>query len=331
MRTIITDDFSKPFCEHSVVTIGNFDGVHKGHRELFRQITSLARSNNVPSVVVTFNPHPLRVLQPDNQRFCLITTFEQKCTLIAESNPDLLLVIPFTPDFSKTPAEEFVKTVLHRFLGVQVLVIGHDYAFGKGREGNEKLLASISGKYGFRLIALDPVTENGLVFSSSLVRRLVEAGDVAGAIAVLGRYHRVAGQVVPGRKVGRILGFPTANIAVTNELVPADGVYAVLVELAGRFYQGACSIGKNPTFGGDCRTVEVFLLDFDGDLYNKELVLHFIERLRSPICFDGVEQLMAQIQLDVERCRALLQVACKNGSFPPESLLVGFHPETADE
>lgn len=314
MRTIITDDFSKPFCKHSIVTIGNFDGVHKGHQELFRQVNSLARSNNIPSVVVTFNPHPLRVLQPENRRFCLITTFEQKCELIAKSKPDLLLVIPFTPVFAATGAEEFVKTVLHQFLGVQTLVIGHDYAFGKGREGNEKLLKNLSGKYGFKLIALDPVTENGLVFSSSLVRRLVEAGDVAGAVAVLGRYHRVAGQVVPGRKIGRTLGFPTANIAVANELIPADGVYAVLVEISGSFYQGACSVGKNPTFGENSRTVEVFVLDFEGDLYNKELVLHFTERLRAPVCFSGVEQLMAQIQLDVERCRQLLDgITVENG------------------
>ncbi|CAH2031537.1 bifunctional riboflavin kinase/FAD synthetase [Trichlorobacter ammonificans] len=305
MRTITTDDFSRPLCERSVVTIGNFDGVHRGHREIFSRVRRRADLLGAAAVVVTFDPHPLKLLDPERP-LRLITTREQQRALIAESDIDLLLVIPFTPAFAATPAEAFVRTVLHGCLGVRALVIGHDYAFGRGREGDEQLLERLSGELGFELIALDPVGERELLFSSSAVRRLVAQGNVAGAVAMLGRCHRVTGQVVPGRRIGRTLGFPTANIVTANELIPADGVYAVWVEVAGELHQGACSIGVNPTFDGGSHTIEAFLFDYDGDLYGREIVLHFVDRLRDIVRFNDVESLMAQIRTDVARCRDLL-------------------------
>ncbi len=306
MRTVMTQEFSVPLLERSVAAVGNFDGVHRGHRELFRRVTDTARSMGLPAVVVTFDPHPLRVLRPDDRRFCLITTAEQKRALIAENDIDLLLVIPFTPTFAELSAEQFVRRVLHRFLGVQAVVIGHDYAFGKGREGNERFLVQLGRELGFSVTVLDPVGEGGCLFSSSAVRQLVGCGAVAEAQQILGRCHRIGGQVVHGREIGRSIGFPTANITTANELIPADGVYAVWVELAGVRSMGACSIGINPTFAGGSHTIEVFLFDFSADLYGQELVLHFVERLRAIERFPDLPALLEQINADVDRARQIL-------------------------
>jgi len=306
MRTLITNDFSRPLADRSVVTIGNFDGVHRGHREIFRQVTSRARELSAISVVITFSPHPLRVLRPDDRRFCLITTDEQKRALIGESDIDLLLVIPFTKEFSDLSADAFVRQVLHDCLGVCFLVIGHDYAFGRGREGNERFLGQLGQELGFEVKSLDPVGDNGVLFSSSTVRRLVTSGAVAEALQILGRCHCISGQVVHGREIGRSLGFPTANIVTHNELIPGDGVYAVWVSVLGELVMGACSVGLNPTFGGGQHTIEVFLLDFSDDLYGKDVVLHFVDKLRDVTRFSDKTALMSQIATDVATARRIL-------------------------
>lgn len=309
MRTITTNDFSHPLSGRSVVTIGNFDGVHRGHREIFRQVSSRARELSATSVVITFSPHPLRVLRPDDRRFCLITTDEQKRELIGESDIDLLLVIPFTKEFSQLAADMFVRQVLHACLGVCFLVIGHDYAFGRGREGNERFLVQMGQELGFEVQSLDPVGDNGVLFSSSTVRRLVATGAVAEALQILGRCHCISGQVVHGREIGRSLGFPTANIVTLNELIPGDGVYAVWVSVVGELVMGACSVGVNPTFCGGKHTIEVFLLDFSNDLYGKDVVIHFVDKLRDITRFSDKTALMSQIATDVATARRILASA----------------------
>ena len=306
MRTVTTDDFSSPLADGSVVTIGNFDGVHRGHREIFRQVALIAQEASLTSVAVTFDPHPLRVLRPEDRRFSLITTADQKRELIAESDIDLLLVIPFTLAFAAVSAEEFVRRVLHGCLGVRHLVIGHDYAFGKGRTGDEPFLVSMGQQLGFEVTSLDPVGDGGLLFSSSAVRQLVARGAVADALQILGRCHRISGQVVHGREIGRSLGFPTANIVTRNELVPGDGVYAVWVSVLDELFMGACSVGVNPTFGGERHTIEVFLFDFSGDLYGRELVIHFVDKLRDVACFPDSAALMARISEDITSARRIL-------------------------
>ncbi len=306
MRTIVTDDFSRNLVEHSVVAIGNFDGVHRGHREIFRRVTEQAALRSASSVVVTFNPHPLRILRPQDRCFCLITTYEQKHELIAESDIDLLLVIPFTVTFAAMPAAQFVRQVLHGALGACSLIIGHDYAFGRGREGNAPFLRQMGQELDFDVTTLEPVGDGALLFSSSAVRRLVSAGAVADALQILGRCHRIAGQVVHGREIGRLLGFPTANIATHNELIPGDGVYAVWVSVCGELFMGACSVGVNPTFEGGTRTIEVFLFDFRGDLYGQEVVVHFVDKLRDIIRFPDAGALMVQISSDVATARQIL-------------------------
>ena len=295
----------------SIITIGNFDGVHRGHAEIFAHLKKAGTSRGIPSVVVTFEPHPLKILAPDSAP-SLITTFDQKVALIENSGIDYLVVVPFTKEFSRLSATDFVLTVLCAPLGMQHIIIGHDYAFGRGREGNFSTLKRLGERHNFTIEDLPPIGEKGIVFSSSLVRAAISSGDMASAARILGRYYQIFGTVEHGREIGTSLGFPTANIHTTNELLPADGVYAVKVEVHGQYVSGACSIGCNPTFGGIMRTVEVFLLDFSGQIYGQSIKMHFVQRLRPVRKFSDSEALKAQIDLDVTDARRILDTPCIN-------------------
>lgn len=307
MQTVVLSDTCDSTATRSVITIGNFDGVHRGHQELFRRLKEAAAAQHARSVVVTFDPHPLRVLRPEDRRFQLITTLTQKQELINRLAVDLLVVIPFTKEFARQSAEDFVRSVLVEKLGACHLIIGHDYVFGRDRRGDYELLQKLGAELGFTVSAIDQVGERELVFSSTLVRELVSNGHIEEASHILGRYHQVSGQVVPGRQIGRSLGFPTANIAPENELTPGDGVYAVFVRTRnGSRFQGACSIGSNPTFQGSHRSIEVFLLDHDEDLYGQQVRIDFVARLRDMRSFATPEALMAQISHDVETTRRIL-------------------------
>ncbi|HIJ88745.1 MAG TPA: bifunctional riboflavin kinase/FAD synthetase [Desulfuromonadales bacterium] len=290
----------------SIVTIGNFDGVHRGHAEIFAHLKQTSTSRGIPSVVVTFEPHPLKILAPESAP-AMITTFEQKASLIEKSGIDYLVVVPFTKEFSRLSARDFVISVLCSPLGMQHIIIGHDYAFGRGREGNFSTLQRLGELNGFTLEDLPPIGEEGVIFSSSLVRSAISRGDIEAAARVLGRYYPICGTVEHGREIGRSLGFPTANIHTANELLPADGVYAVKVEVHGQYSNGACSIGCNPTFAGNVRTVEVFLLDFSGQIYDQPVQVHFVQRLRSVRKFSDGQALKAQIELDVAAARSILE------------------------
>jgi riboflavin kinase/FMN adenylyltransferase len=289
----------------AVVTIGNFDGVHLGHREIFRKLKREAAEIGGVSVVVTFDPHPLKVLSTPRS-VTLINTVEEKITLIEASGVDYLVIIPFTMEFAAIAAEEFVRGVLLARLGMKRLVIGHDYAFGRNREGNVNLLRRLGAELDFAVEELAPITDGTVVYSSSLVRRMILAGEVADVVHFLGRNFSVAGRVVHGEKRGKLLGFPTANIATDKELIPLDGVYAVKVRIADTLYDAACNIGNNPTFHGGKRTVEVFIFDFTGELYGEEVRVYFFERLRGEEKFANVEELAAAIGRDVARCRTIL-------------------------
>lgn len=289
----------------AVVTIGNFDGVHLGHREIFRMLKREAAEIGGVSVVVTFDPHPLKVL-PSPKGVTLINTVEEKITLIEASGVDYLVIIPFNMDFASITAEEFVRGVLLARLGMKRLVIGHDYAFGRNREGNVTLLRRLGNELSFAVEELVPITDGRVVYSSSLVRRMILDGEVADIIHFLGRNFSVAGRVVHGEKRGKLLGFPTANIATDKELIPADGVYAVKVRIADTLYDAACNIGIKPTFHGGKRTVEVFIFDFAGELYGEEVRVYFFERLRGEEKFASAEDLVAAISRDVARCRIIL-------------------------
>ena len=289
----------------SIVTIGNFDGVHRGHTEIFRHLKQVSCAQGLPSVVVTFDPHPLTILAPGSAP-PLITTHAQKAALIDAAGIDCLAVIDFNLSFSRMSAESFVREVLCGALGMLHIIIGHDYAFGRDRQGNFETLSRLGIEHNFTLEDLEPVGDGDTVFSSSLVRRRVSSGDMPGAAEILGRYHSVAGRVTHGREIGAKLGFPTANIVTPNELIPPDGVYAVVAAFEGSCYQGACNIGSNPTFGGRDRTIEVFLFDFSGKLYDRELEIWFVQRLRDVRKFPDAGSLVDAITQDVAESRAIL-------------------------
>lgn len=291
---------------HPAVTIGNFDGVHLGHREILRRVRELARAQDGVSVVITFAPHPLQVIAPDTG-VKLITTPKEKQALIEASGIDYLLEIPFDLSFASISATEFVERVLVGAIGMESLVIGYDYAFGRGREGNVKLLRRLGERFGYTVELLQPISGRGLVYSSTAVRTMVSEGNVAGVVSVLGRHYAVTGTVVHGHQRGRGLGFPTANLATEKELLPAAGVYAVKARIGSALYDGACNIGTNPTFGDEQLSLEVFLFDFDGELYGAEVTLIFIERLRGEMRFPNPEALKQAIAADVARCKVILK------------------------
>jgi len=292
----------------SVITIGNFDGVHRGHLEIFRRLTLEGHRLGLPAVAVTFDPHPLALLSPENAP-PLITTPDQKAALIAEAGIDCLAVIEFTREFSQIAAETFVRDILCGSLGMRHIIIGHDYAFGRDRQGNYQTLTRLGAECGFTVEDLDPVREGEIIFSSSLARRMVSSGDMPGAAAILGRYHVISGRVVHGREIGHMLGFPTANIETHNELIPPDGVYAVMVIVGDTILKGACSIGTNPTFGDGDRTIEVFLLDFSDEIYDRDISLCFVQRLRETRRFSDAGALIKAIEQDVAQTRSILAAA----------------------
>ncbi len=306
MQIVTGINIYEKILEASVVTIGNFDGVHRGHAEIFAHLKQRSMALGLPSAVVTFEPHPLKILAPEAAPL-LITTFEQKAALIAESGIDYLIVVPFSTELSRMTASDFVLRILCAPLGMRHIIIGHDYAFGRGREGNFKTLEILGGQNGFTLEDLPPIGEGGVVFSSSLVRSAVADGDMATASHILGRFYQISGTVEHGREIGQALGFPTANIATPNELLPPDGVYAVMAQVDGLSVKGACNIGCNPTFGGKTRIIEVFLLDFSGRIYGHTVAVQFVQRLRPEKKFPDTASLKAAIALDVADTRTILE------------------------
>lgn len=316
MQIIRNPEVSNPICENTVVTIGNFDGVHNGHREIFRHMKEQSALRGFKSAVVTFEPHPLAVIAP-HALPPMITTPAQKSVLIAEEGMDFLVIISFTADFCRVQADEFVRETLCGSLGMKHIIIGHDYRFGAGRRGDCQTLASLGRELEFTMEDTEPVGRDGIVFSSSLARRLIAEGDMEQTALVLGRYHMIGGKVVHGREIGRSIGFPTANIVTENELLPQDGVYAVFVRYQDRIHEGACSIGINPTFAGSERSIEVFLLDFSKDLYGEEIEIFFVQRLRGVLKFTGAEELVKAINYDIAATRMVLGAAdkrlCKPG------------------
>lgn len=305
MRIITGLEILNKCFEGSAITIGNFDGVHRGHVEIFRHLKARSQRLGLPAIVVTFEPHPLKVLSPATAP-PMITTFDQKAALISEAGMDCLAVASFTPGFAGMEADVFVRNVLCDSLGMRHIVIGHDYAFGRGREGTYMTLEKIGAERGFTLEDMNPVGEDGIIFSSSLARRMISDGDMESASKILGRYHMISGTVVHGREIGQTLGFPTANISTSNELIPPDGVYAVMVSVDGQLVKGACNIGLNPTFEGGRHTIEVFLLDFSGRIYGRKIAVCFVRRLREVMKFPDAAALVRAIREDVEQTRAVL-------------------------
>jgi riboflavin kinase / FMN adenylyltransferase len=300
-----------------VVTIGVFDGVHRGHQALIGRTVEIARQRGLPSVVLTFDPHPSEVLRPGSHP-AQLTTLPRKAELIGQLGVDVLAVLPFTVELSRLTPEEFVHEILVDRLHVATVVVGENFTFGAKAAGNVELLHKLGRRFGFvthgSALQGDTVRNGEPVeinFSSTYVRSCIDAGDVGAAAAALGRPHRLEGIVVRGDGRGRKLGFPTANLSTPRyAAVPADGVYAAWFVLAAepeRRLAAAVSVGTNPTFFGRERTVEAFVLDLDKDLYGERVALDFVGRLRGQITFTSVDDLVQQIDDDVARVRELLR------------------------
>ncbi|MFC4018062.1 bifunctional riboflavin kinase/FAD synthetase [Micromonospora sp. GCM10011542] len=292
----------------SVVTIGVFDGVHKGHQAIIGHAVARARELGVQSVVVTFDPHPAEVVRPGSHP-AVLTEPARKAELIEALGVDVLCVVPFTPEFSRLSAEEFVHDVLVEHLHAALVVVGGNFRFGHRAAGDVRLLERLGRTFGFGVEGAPLVAEDGTVFSSTYIRSCVDAGDVGAAAAALGRPHRLEGVVVRGDQRGRELGFPTANLLCHRyAAVPADGVYAARLMRRGQHepLMAAVSVGTNPTFSGRERRVEAYALDFSGDLYGERLALDFVAHLRGQIRYDSIEPLIAQMEQDVERTRRAL-------------------------
>lgn len=299
-------EISKPF-KNAVVTIGNFDGVHIGHQALFHQVIERADSIGGTSVVMTFEPHPIRVLNCD-KHFPLITLYEQKLELIGATGIDTLVCIPFTREFAATPARTFVKEILYDMIGMKSVVVGEDYSFGRKREGDVSLLKEMGITHGFEVIISGWIELEGRRISSTEIRDLVGEGEVEEAGKLLGRHYQVRGTVIRGRdRGGRLLGFPTANLRVYNELCPKRGVYAVTVQCNDTTYEGVANIGYSPTFGNGELSVETHILDFDQEIYDRSIRVNFARRLRDEKKFPGPEALAAQIRRDIEKAREILR------------------------
>lgn len=295
-----------PEFRESIVTIGNFDGVHLGHQTLFRQLLRESRSAGRTALVITFEPHPKMVLHPERRPFYLITTLQEKIRHIAACGIDGLLVLPFSLAFAETTADQFVHGILWDNLRISRIVIGHDYSFGRNKEGNAVYLAAKGRELGFTVDTVDAVKVGDMIVSSTRVRHAILAGDMKTARTILGRPYNLSGLVMPGNRRGLGLGFPTANIRPDKALIPPRGVYAVMVETEGRTHMGVLNIGFNPTFSGDTFSIEVHILDFRENIYGRNVNLLFIERIRDEMKFHTPQQLVEHIKLDVERTKPIL-------------------------
>jgi riboflavin kinase/FMN adenylyltransferase len=301
---------------HCVVTIGVFDGVHRGHAAIIRPAVELARERGVPAVLITFVPHPSEVVRPGSHP-PVLTTIVRRAELVAELGVDVFLALPFTLDLSRTPADEFAYRVLVETLHASGVVVGQNFRFGHKAAGDVALLARLGRTFGFTAEGVELLSEDATVLSATFVRSCVQAGDMRAAASALGRPHRLDGIVERGDRRGRELGFPTANLRTEQwAAVPADGVYAgrvVRLDEWGRTVDApplgmaAISVGTNPTFEVRQRRVEAFILDFDADLYGDALGIEFVERLRGMERFDSVEDLIRQMQTDVAQTRRLLE------------------------
>ncbi len=299
------DEIAEPF-DNACVTIGNFDGVHLGHQLLFSEVVQRGRRNKGCSIVVTFDPHPLRILRPGGIK--LISTIEQKIEQIDKAGIDILIIIPFDLKFAATTADHFVHRILLEKIGMTELVVGYDYAFGKGRSGDTNFLKEQGKQKGFPVTVVDAHYQDGKLVSSTRIRELVHEGRMMDARELLGRPYQIRGVVQVGkRRGGKEIGYPTANLKVNeNDLVPRIGVYVTQVICEGRCYGGVLNIGYNPTFSENRLVAETHIFDFNKDIYGKPIKLNLLKFIRDEEKYSGVKELAEQIGRDVIEAKEIL-------------------------
>ncbi len=297
-----------PKLSNPVVTIGTFDGVHLGHQRIIRHLGELAASAEGTSLIVTFHPHPRSIIQA-NTEIKVLNTLSEKLKLLAHHRADATLVMPFTREFSEISARAYVEEFLIGSIQPHTLVIGYDHRFGRDRSGNIDLLRELAGSHGVRVLEIDPKEVEDAAISSTRIRKALSLGKVNDAAQLLGYPYSLSGIVVKGEQIGRELGYPTANLHLddNSKLIPADGIYTVLVQARKKRFGGMLSIGYRPTFEGKNRSIEVHLFDFDGNLYGEEIRLHFLKYLRGEVRFSSREELVSAMQRDEQNSRAYLQ------------------------
>jgi riboflavin kinase / FMN adenylyltransferase len=288
-----------------ILMLGNFDGIHLGHQALLGRAADDAKELGGRSVVLTFEPHPLKVLAPEHAPR-LILTHKDKMTLLKSFRVDAVVVQTFNAAFANVEAEEFVRGYLVRRIGVHKMWVGKDLRFGKARKGRVEDLIRWGKEIGFEVGVIEPVELDGQRVSSSRIRGLIERGQVREASKYLGRRHFISGRVTTGHGRGHQLGYPTANIAARTEVLPLDGIYATIVQIGAREWPSVTSVGLNPTFGAGPRTIESYILGFDGDLYDQTVKLFFVERIREERKFASPDLLIEQIKQDVSSAREIL-------------------------
>lgn len=284
----------------SVLTVGTFDGVHLGHREIIKQVLDIAKQKNFTSALLTFEPHPKTVIQEYPNRIKLLTTLDEKLTILQDIGLERVFIARFTREFSEMTYKNFVEDILLQKLNASCIIVGYDHSFGRNRAGNFRELEKLSRLYAFDLKEVGPFKIGDQTVSSSKIRSYIDEGDMENANKMLGHYYSLEGIVIKGDGRGQLLSFPTANLMIENQnkLTPKEGVYAVQCGVLGKSYRGMANIGYKPTFGGVSRTVEVHIFDFSTNIYGEKISTQFIKRLREEIKFDSKEALIKQLNLD---------------------------------
>lgn len=284
--------------ENTVVTIGNFDGIHKGHIKLIKEAVKEAKTKNYKSVVFTFENHPMRYFRADSIKH--IITNEEKVKIFKNLGVDIVFMIPFDEYMTKISATDFVKTILHEKLKCKMVIVGHDFTFARNKEGNASLLESLGKKYNMKVKVIEPIKIKGRRVSSSYIRNLINDGNVSEIKDFLGRNYFLEGEVIHARKIGRTIGFPTANLKAEDKLIiPKNGIYAVKVYIKNKVYYGATNIGYNPTVNGKALSIETNIIDFDEEIYGEIIKVEFLDRIRDEKKFNSLDELKSQLRKDV--------------------------------
>jgi len=295
--------------QHAVVTLGTFDGLHVGHRKIIKRVRDLANDCHGEVVILTFFPHPRMIINPDDHGVFLLNTPDEKIELMEKSGVDHLIIHPFSTEFSKLDAGSFIADILVKRLNTYKLVIGYDHRFGNNREGSFSDLVRLASEYGFEVEKIPEQDIDDVAVSSTRVRRALQDGEIEVANKLLGSRYRISGMVVKGKQLGRQLGFPTANIQVADyKLIPVQGVYICNVYIEQKEFKGLLSIGNRPTVeASGVLSVEVFILDFDADLYGQQIAVEMLHRIRADIKFNGIEELKSQMNADLEFAKSYFE------------------------
>jgi riboflavin kinase/FMN adenylyltransferase len=303
------------FEKNTILTVGTFDGVHKGHQQIIGRLLEIAKQENLRPVIVTIHPHPQVVLRKSGtDALHLLTSIEERLTLFENYGIDHTLVIPFSYEFSLTSPEDFVKQYLINKIGMKKILIGYDHLFGKNREGSQELLQKLSKEYDFEVERLDARKDNDLIISSTAIRQHLQNHRIKEAAALLGYSYHLRGKVVVGDRRGNTIGYPTANVRPNepNKLMPANGVYLVHAKIKNEIVFGMANIGTRPTFTDDIQpTLEVNFFDFDDDIYGKYITVNFLEFLRKEVKFDSLQALLNQLEEDKKNCQQIIKTLYK--------------------